>query len=131
MFPNKIRVRIRYGETDQMGVVYHGNYAQFLEMGRIEWLRNLGLSYKKMEEEGIKLPVISITIQYKKPAYFDQEILITTSLRKIPGVKIIFDYVIEDERGNLLSTAETTLAFIDMKTEKPIRCPDTILAKLN
>lgn len=130
MFSNKIQLRIRYGETDQMGIVYHGNYAQFLEMGRIEWLRNLGLSYKKMEEEGVKLPVISLTVNFRKPAYFDQLIYVTTSLRNTPGVKIVFDYKIQDENGELLSEAETTLAFINMKNEKPMRCPEAILRKL-
>lgn len=130
MFPNKISVRIRYGETDQMGVVYHGNYTQYLEMGRIEWLRTFGLSYKKMEEDGIKLPVISLSLNYKKPATFDDLIYITTELHDYPTAKIVFDYTISNEAGEILSTAQTTLAFIDMETEKPMRCPEFLMDKL-
>ena len=131
MFPNKISVRIRYGETDQMGVVYHGNYAQYLEMGRIEWLREFGLSYKKMEEDGIKLPVISLSLNYKKPATFDDLIYITTQLEKLPTAKIVFNYSITNEEGDILTTAQTTLAFIDMATERPMRCPKFLLDKLS
>ena len=131
MFPNKINFRVRYGETDQMGVVYHGNYAQYLEMGRIEWLRNLGVSYKKMEEDGIMLPVISLSLNYKKSACYDDVIQVTTQLKKLPTARIEFEYKIESESGELLTTAETTLVFIDMKTNKPMRCPNFLLEMLN
>lgn len=130
MFTNKIKFRVRYGETDQMGIVYHGNYAQYFEMGRIEWLRNLGISYKKMEEEGIMLPVISLNLNYKKSALYDDVIQVTTKLKKIPSAKIEFDYVIENEDGEILTLGETTLAFIDIKTNRPMRCPKYILDKL-
>lgn len=130
MFTNKIKFRVRYGETDQMGIVYHGNYAQYLEMGRIEWLRNLGISYKKMEEEGIMLPVISLSLNYKKSALYDDVIQVTTNLKKMPSAKIEFDYVIENEEGEILTLGETTLAFIDIETNRPIRCPKYILDKL-
>jgi len=66
------KVRVRYGETDQMGVVYHGNYAQYFEIARIEWLEQLGFSYKKMEEQGVMLPVVSLNTEFKKPAMFDE-----------------------------------------------------------
>ena len=74
----KFKVRVRYSETDQMGVVYHGNYAQYFEMGRVEWLRNKGISYKWMEENGIVLPMVSLTINYKKPARYDDLITVKT-----------------------------------------------------
>lgn len=130
MFPHNIQIRIRYGETDQMGVVYHGNYAQYLEMGRIEWLRNLGISYKKMEEEGIMLPVISLSLLYKKSACYDDLITVTTRLKKMPTAKIEFDYIIENEAGEIITTAETALVFIDMKTNRPMRCPKYLLDQL-
>ncbi|MBT8264976.1 MAG: acyl-CoA thioesterase [Bacteroidia bacterium] len=130
MFTNKIEFRVRYGETDQMGVVYHGNYAQYLEMGRIEWLRSLGVSYKKMEEEGIMLPVISLSLNYKMSAYYDDLIQVTTTLKKIPTAKIEFAYKIENEKGEILTEAETTLAFINIKTKRPMRCPKYLLDKL-
>lgn len=128
---NKISFRVRYGETDQMGVVYHGNYPQYLEMGRVEWLRGLGISYKKMEENGIMLPVISLSILYKKSALYDDLITVTTRIRKRPLVRIEFDYEIHNEANELLIEASTVLAFMDTRTGKPIKCPDYILDKLN
>ncbi len=128
---NSFSFRVRYGETDQMGVVYHGNYAQYLEMGRVEWLRALGISYRSMEENGIMLPVISLQIDYKKSAKYDDLITVETTLVKPPLVKIEFDYSILDESGGLLATANTVLAFMDMKTNKPTKCPDYILDKLD
>ena len=130
MISHKITIRVRYGETDQMGVVYHGNYAQYLEMGRIEWLRQLGVSYKKMEEDGIMLPVISLALNYKKSACYDDVIQVTTQLKKTPTAKIEFDYKIENESGEVLTTAETTLVFIDMASNRPMRCPQFLLDKL-
>ena len=128
---NSFSFRVRYGETDQMGVVYHGNYAQYLEMGRVEWLRAMGISYRSMEENGIMLPVISLQINYKKSAKYDDLITVETTLAKSPLVKIEFDYRILDESGELLATANTVLAFMDMKTNKPTKCPDYILDKLD
>jgi acyl-CoA thioester hydrolase len=128
---NKISFRVRYGETDQMGVVYHGNYAQYLEMGRVEWLRSLGISYKKLEEDGIILPVISLTVHFKKSALYDDLITVETILKKSPFVKIEFDYKIYNENNELLIEANTVLAFIDAKKNRPIKCPIEILNLIN
>ncbi len=127
---NDISFRVRYGETDQMGVVYHGNYPQYLEMGRVEWLRVLGISYKEMEENGIILPVISLQLNYKKSAIYDDLLTVRTILRKKPQVRIEFDYEIYNEEGELLAEANTVLAFMDAKKNKPIRCPEYILERL-
>lgn len=127
---NEIFVRIRYGETDQMGVVHHGNYALYLEMGRTEWLRAFGISYNDMEKSGVMLPVISMTLNFRKSAYYDDVIKVKTQLKKTPYVKIEFDYSITNENDEILVEANTTLAFIDMKTKRPIKCPDYLLAKL-
>lgn len=113
-----------------MGVVYHGNYPQYMEMGRVEWLRALGISYKELEESGCILPVINLTIQYKKPAVYDQEITVVTRLKKIPTVRISFDYEIRSENGDILALAETDLAFLDRDTRRPMRCPASILGRL-
>lgn len=128
---NSISFRVRYGETDQMGVVYHGNYAQYLEMGRVEWLRSMGFSYKEMEENGIMLPVFSLFINYKKPALYDDLITVETTLKKRPSVKIEFDYKILNEAQEVLIEAHTVLAFIDMKTKRPIKCPEYLLNKID
>ena len=127
---SEIDFRIRYGETDQMGVVYHGNYAQYFEIGRTEWLRNLGITYKQMEEEGIKLPVISLLVNFKKSACYDDIIKVKTTLKKIPTASIEFDYEIVNEMGEILTTGNTVLAFIDINRNRPTRCPRYILDKL-
>lgn len=127
---NKFSFRVRYGETDQMGVVYHGNYPQYLEMGRVEWLRDMGISYKEMEESGIMLPVISLRIIYKKSAFYDDLLTVTTRIRKRPMVKIEFDYEIHNEAKELLIEANTVLAFMDTVNNRPMKCPDYILDKL-
>lgn len=127
---NSISFRIRYAETDQMGVVYHGNYAQYLEMGRVEWLRAFGISYKSMEENGIMLPVISLMINFKKPAVYDDLITVVTKLRKTPAVRIEFDYQIYNESEELLAEAHTVLVFVNRDTRKPVMCPEHILKKI-
>ena len=88
MKKHKTSVRVRYAETDQMGVVYHGNYAQFFEIGRTEWLRSLGVTYKYMEKTGVMLPVISLSCKFKKSALYDDELTISTFIKKTPSIKI-------------------------------------------
>jgi len=124
---DEIQIRVRYGETDQMGVVYHGNYPLYLEMGRIEWLRKLGISYKLMEENGIMLPVVSLSINYKKSAGYDDVINVKTQLKNKPTAKIEFEYEITNKNGEIITIANTTLVFIDMKTNRPVRAPQYIL----
>jgi len=113
-----------------MGVVYHGNYAQYFELGRTEWLRSLGITYKDMEISGIMLPVISLKCNFIKSALYDDVLTVETKLKKKPLVKIEFDYVIRNKNKEILCTGNTVLAFMDMKTNKPIKCPDTLLKKL-
>lgn len=110
-------------------MVYHGNYPEYLEMGRVEWLRSLGISYKNMEKDGCMLPVISLSIQYLKPAFYDDLITVRTRLKKIPTVRICFEYEILSEDGSILATATSDLAFINSKTNRPMRCPDYLLEK--
>lgn len=124
-------VRVRYAETDQMGVVYHGNYAQYFEMGRVEWLRNLGVSYKWMEENGVILPVVSLEMNYKKPAKYDDLLRVKTLLKSQTSVKIEFDYEIYNEDNQLLTTGYSMLVFVDRKTGKPIVPPKYVSDKIN
>lgn len=128
---HEFKVRVRYAETDQMGVVYHGNYAQYFEMGRVEWLRNLGLSYAYMEQNGIMLPVVSLTINYKKPARYDDLLTVRTILKKQESVRIEFDYEIYNEKTELLTTGNSVLVFVDMKTGRPVSPPEYVLESLN
>ena len=126
----QFQVRVRYAETDQMGVVYHGNYAQYFEMGRVEWLRNMGVSYKWMEENGVMLPVVSLTMNYKKPARYDDLLTVKTILKSQTSVKIEFDYEIYNEKNELLTTGYSMLVFVDMKTRRPILPPSYVLEKI-
>jgi acyl-CoA thioester hydrolase len=130
MIDNKIPLRIRYGETDQMGYAHHGNYAQYFEMGRMELLRDIGISYKKMEEEGIILPVYSMNTRYIKPARFDNVLTLRTILRKTPTARIIFDYEIYNSDNELITTAETVLIFVDTSKNRPIKIPENLLTKI-
>jgi len=127
----KHNVSVRYGETDQMGYVYHGNYAQFLEIGRIEWLRAFGFSYKRMETDGIMLPVLKLELEFKKSAFFDDTLTIETSLQSIPSYFIEFDYQIYNQNKELLCNAYTQLVFLNANSRKPIRCPKNILEEIS
>lgn len=130
MYKNQTQIRVRYGETDQMGVVYHANYASYFEVGRTEWLREYGITYKSMEETGVMLPVISLEIKYKNSAKYDDLLTIKTSIKKLPSARIEFDYELVNESGDLLATGSTDLVFVDMKRNRPMRCPNYLLDKL-
>jgi len=131
MSSNLLQFRVRYGETDQMSYVYHGNYTNYFEMGRLEWLRKLGLSYKEMEKAGIILPVTSLNINYLKPAKYDDLLTLKTTLIKRPTVRIEFNYELYNEKEELLTTASTTLVFVNVKTDKPTRAPKYLLEKID
>ncbi|WP_320814441.1 thioesterase family protein [Flavobacterium sp.] len=123
----QFNVRVRYAETDQMGVVYHGNYAQYFEMGRVEWLRNMGVSYKWMEENGVMLPVVSLSMDYKKPARYDDVLTVKTIFKSQTSVKIEFDYEIYNEKEELLTIGYSMLVFVNMKTGRPTLPPEYVL----
>lgn len=127
---HELKLRVRYSETDQMGVVYHGNYAQYFEMGRVEWLRNIGISYKSMEDSGIMLPVVSLNMHYKKSAFYDDLLTVKTIFKKLTSVKIEFDYEIRNEQGELLTIANSVLVFLDKKTGRPTAAPNYIKESL-
>ena len=130
MKKSSTKTRVRYSETDQMGVVYHGNYAQFFELGRTEWLRKLGITYKDMEISGIMLPVISLSCNFVKPAKYDDVLTIQTILLKKPMVKIVFDYKITNQHDQLICTGNSVLAFIKTENNKPTSCPNYLLENL-
>lgn len=128
---NKTHYRVRYGDTDKMEVVYYGNYPFLYEIGRTEMMRDIGLTYKEMEEEGIMMPVIDMQIKYHAPAYYDELLTIQTELNKAPGVKIEFIYKIYNEKEELLNEAMTTLAFVNIASRRPLKAPAFFLEKLN
>ena len=121
------KVRIRYAETDQMGIVHHANYAIYLELARIDWLNKHGISYKEMEADGIILPVYAMEYVFKKSAFFDDEITIETSLRERPGSRIIFDFKIYNQNQDLLTLASVTLVFMNAVKKRPVACPEYLM----
>lgn len=131
MISTIISIRVRYGETDQMGVVYHGNYPSYFEVARVEFFRELGLPYKDLEASGIMLPVVDLGIKYLRPAYYDEILHIHTSIPEIPrSVRFRFEYIIKNAAGETLTEGHAVLAFIDKETRKPVRCPSYMIEKL-
>lgn len=130
MFTSKTSVRVRYSETDKMGVVYHGNYAQYLEIGRTDALRQIGLTYKSFEDNGIMMPVLSLNCKYLKSAYYDDELTIITMLKVMPKVRIHFYFEIYNQQNELITKAEVELVNMDMKTNKLTMAPTVLIEAL-
>jgi len=130
MYSFETKVRVRYGETDQMGFVYYGVFAQYFEIGRVELLRSLGISYKKLEEKGYFLPVVNFEIQYKKPALYDDELTIKTTIKQLPSARITFYYETYNAEDILLNTGKVVLVFVEKTTKKPCPPPALIIDKL-
>jgi acyl-CoA thioester hydrolase len=124
------RIRVRYAETDRMGYVYYGNYATYFEVCRVEMLRSLGIDYKQMEDEGIFLPVLEFTIKYLKPAYYDDELLINTTVKELPVTRIYFDHETFNQQNVLLNIAKVTLVFVGKESGKPLAAPEYVLEKM-
>lgn len=121
MYKHDIELRVRYAETDQMGYVYHGVYATYYEVARVETLRQLGVAYKELEEKGTLLPVVDLQIKYLRPATYDEQLRIETTIVEPPGVTLKFMYNCFNAQGEKINEASTTLAFIDKKTQRPTR----------
>jgi acyl-CoA thioester hydrolase len=129
MYSFETKLRVRYGETDQMGFAYYGVYAQYYEVGRVELLRSLGISYKDIEAMGFALPVVDLNINYKKPALYDDEITVKTTIKEMPSVKISFNYETFNENGDLLNIGEVVLVFVNKETGKPCFPTEMIINK--
>jgi acyl-CoA thioester hydrolase len=123
MFSSEIKIRVRYAETDRMGYAYYGNYATYFEVARVEALREMGMTYKEMEDEGIILPVLEYSIKFIKPAFYDDLLTIKTVINNMPGARIRFDYETFNEKNVLLNVANTTLVFINKSNNKPCAAP--------
>lgn len=131
MFTHKTQIRVHYALTDQMGVVYHGHYAQFYEIGRTDSLRSLDITYKSIEAAGIILPVVDIHSKFLRPALYDDLITVVTTLGELPvHHKIIFHSEIYNERNELLNVGDVTLYFMEAKTMKRCDMPVDLKEKL-
>ena len=130
MYCFETKLRVRYAETDQMNFVYYGVYAQYYEVGRVELLRSIGISYKRIEAMGVALPVVSMNVQYKKPIFYDDQIIVKTVVREIPSSRITFFYEILDKDGGLLNSAEVVLAFLNKETGRVCQAPEIMIERL-
>lgn len=131
MFTTETSIRIHYALTDQMGVVYHGHYAQFYEIGRTEAIRTLGYTYKDIEAAGIIMPVVDIHSKFLRPAKYDDLITVKTTLRELPAHhKIIFHSEIYNQHDELLNVGDVTLYFMDAKTMKRVNMPEELAEKV-
>ena len=130
MYTHSTKIRVRYGETDQMGYMYYGNYGQYYEVGRVEMLRSLGMDYAAMEASGVMLPVLELNSKFIKPALYDQEITVKTTVDELPGIRIRFKYELFNEAEELINVGSTTLVFIDMQKNKPCLPPADFMEKL-
>jgi acyl-CoA thioester hydrolase len=130
MYSHSTKIRVRYGETDQMGYMYYGNYAQYYEVGRVEMLRSLGMDYAAMEASGIMLPVLELSCKFIKPAKYDQEIMVKTIVDQLPGIRIHFKYELFNEAEELINIGATTLVFVDMLKNKPCLPPEDFMNRI-
>lgn len=123
MYTSITKIRVRYAETDMMGYVYYGNYATYFEVARVEAIKKLGFSYRRMEDEGIALPVLEFSIKYYKPAFYDDELRVETTISELPKARISFTYQTFNEKNELINEAATTLVFINKNTQRPCIAP--------
>ena len=131
MFTHRYNKRVRYGETDQMGYLYYGIYANYFEIGRVEMIRSLGLPYKVLEEElGVMMPVTSIDIRYVRPALYDELLTIETTLKQLPGKIITFHVDILNEGDKLVARGKVNLCFVDIESRSKVNPPEALLSKL-
>ena len=127
MYQYTTEIRVRYAETDQMGFVYYGNYAAYYEVARVEALRNLSISYKMLEENGVIMPVLENRSKYIRPAKYDDLLSVRLILKKMPDSRITFEYKVFNEEKKLINLGSTILVFLEKESGKPIMAPDVIL----
>lgn len=132
MYTTESRLRVRYAETDQMGYVYYGNYATYYEISRTEAIRQLGLSYKELEEEeGVMLPVLENHSKYLQPARYDDLLRVVVCIPEKPKVRLTFTYKIYNQDEVLIHTGRTVLVFVDKVSGRPCRMPQRMEEKLD
>lgn len=126
MYTTDTHLRVRYGETDRMGYAYYGNYAQYIEVGRVEAMRELGFSYKELEDSGVLLPVLEYWSKFVKPALYDDLLTVRTTISEVPETRFPFEYEVLNGKEELLTKARTTLVFVEKDSGRPCQCPDEL-----
>ena len=131
MYETTTQVRVRYAETDQMNIVYYGNYAQYFEVGRVESIRQLDYTYKDMEEQGVIMPVVELHIKYLRPATYDDLLTVKTQIRELPtDHRIEFFQEVYNEKNKMLTSGKIVLYFLDAKTRNKVTMPEVLRKKL-
>ena len=128
MLVHETEVRVRYADTDRMGYVYYGKYPEYFEVGRVELIRHLGITYKEIEEQGILMPVADLQIKYHRPAHYDELLRVRTSVTELPKSSFLTTYEIFNPAGQKLVSGLVRLAFVDAQRNRPVRVPGFILA---
>jgi acyl-CoA thioester hydrolase len=126
MITSATSIRVRYGETDQMGIVYYGAYALYYEVGRVELLRTLGMTYRDLEAQGVLMPVTEFHVRYLRPARYDEELVVHTSVREMPAKRITFWCDTRNSNGELLNSGHVTLAFVEAGSMRAITAPQVL-----
>lgn len=129
MFHFVLPVRVRYAETDRMGYVYHGNYAQYYEIARVEALRSLGIRYRDLEERGVLLPVLELTSKFIRPAYYDDLLTVHLTVKELPETRVTFHHEIKNESGDTINVGRVTLVFVDGKSFRPTKADADLVKK--
>lgn len=126
MIKSELNIDVRYYETDQMGIVHHSNYVRYLECGRVDMLKKLGLPIEKIEEAGVMLPVVSVECRYKVPAKLGETLKVVTMIDEVPRAKLVIRTEIYNPDGHLCCEGTVVLGFINAQTRRPVRCPDDL-----
>ncbi len=130
MIQHESKLRVWYCDTDQMGIVHHSNYIRYYEAARSDFMRSLGLSYGDVERQGLMMPILEVQSKYRRPAFYDEELTVTTILDELPSTRINFRYEIRNAKGDLLNSGMTQLGFMSAETRRPCRCPEWFLELL-
>jgi acyl-CoA thioester hydrolase len=120
---HEVQIRVRYADTDRMGYSYYGNYPTYFEVARTEFLREMGFSYKQLEDDGYLLPIRKMSIEYLKPALYDELLTVRTYYQKVHSIKVEFRHEVYNEKGELINMADIFLVFVSAKTRRPVQAP--------
>lgn len=125
------KTRVRYKDTDQMGIMHHSNYIVIYEMARTEWLRDMGLPYAEFERRGVMSPIIEVKAKYRYPAFYDEVLTVKLTMEELPAARLVIGSEVYNEQGKLINTGEVTLGFMHADTRRPCRAPEWFIEKLN
>lgn len=131
MYQSEVSIRVRYAETDKMEYVYYGRYAEYFEIARVEALRNLGITYRELEDSGILLPVLDYHVKFFRPVYYDELITVKTVIPVLPSARIYFEYETFNSENTKVNSASTSLVFINKDTKKPCAAPESLVSRMS